>query len=213
MLAPAAWQIVSEWPITLQSVLSGAAAATFVLASVLFVQALRFSTTAQYRIWKRQNARIERLEEEPKIAFNVSNADEYLLGRSYYMLKVTNFGQDRTNCLIRLVSVADADNIRELNAVLPTKGQWENESRGAFNLRTDESKHVMLIGNFPTGWCFLLENGLSDPYTLERPLKVRVAIYGGGPSYETVILIELLDPHLKLLRLTVLEATDAERAQ
>jgi len=176
---------------------------------VLFLIMLGWQVaTAPYRIWKGQKSKIAKLEQsltsqQTRVSFEVGNGDEYLLGRSYYMMKVTNGGNDRSKCLIRLLTVSEGENQHRYNEVLPTKNQWENERRGEFNLRQDESKRVMLIGNFPNGWCFLLENHISEPFSLDKPIKVKVALLGSGPKSQATILIELLDPSTKLLRLTL----------
>ena len=175
--------------------------------SMLFLSVLGWQlVTAPYKIWKDQQGRIKILNEaansdKPSITIDVGNGDEFSQSRGAYMIKVTNNGEDSSNCLARLVKYAQGEKYTLVNEVLPTKRQWEDSRRGSFKLRKGESKYLMLIGSYPDGWYFLLESGIRGPLQLDRPLSAEVAILGCGEKASTTIIIDLLDDQTRLLRL------------
>jgi hypothetical protein len=199
-----------EWPDVIETIIRGLIGGGAVLLLIIVYQLGRYAVAAPYRLWKIQHDEVVSLKQKldrtkPRVSFSVSNADEYLQSRSTYMFKIRNNGEGSNNCLVRLSAVVQNGASRPYDRVLPTKGQWEQERRGQFNLRAGEPKYVMLIGNFPDGWRFIFENGLSDAFQLDRPISAEIAVYGCGPLSSAVILIELLDESLKLLRLTLKE--------
>lgn len=199
-----------EWPDVIEAIIRGLIGGGAVVFLIVVYQIGRFAVAAPYRLWKIQHDDVVSLKQEldrtkPRVSFSVSNADEYLQARSNYMFKIRNNGEGSNNCLVRLSAVVQNGERRNYDRVLPTQEQWRQERRGAFNLRDGEPKYVMLIGNFPDGWRFIFENGLSDAFQLDRPIIAEIAVYGCGPLSPTVILIESLDESLKLLRLSLKE--------
>ena len=182
--------------------------AVFFGAGMYFLAVLAWQlVTAPYKIWRDQQSEIKSLNialspVERRLKFEVGNADEYLQSRGTYMFKITNYGDDSSTCLARLLGYTQDENEQVVNTVLPTRRQWEETRSGRFNLSKDESKYVMLIGRFPDGWYFLLEGGIQGPLQLESPILAEVAILGCGDKASTTIIIELLDEETRLLRLT-----------
>ena len=198
------------WPNVIETGIRGLIGGGAVLFLIVIFHVFRYSFAAPYRLWKSQQDQIGLLQNQleaakPRVSFSVGNADKYILGRSYFMFKIRNNGADSDNCLARLSRVIENSETHEYNRVLPTQGQWEQERRGAFNLRNGEPKYVMLIGHFPDGWHFLFEKGMSEAFQLDQPVLAEVAVYGCGPESSASILIELLDNESKTLRLKLRE--------
>ena len=199
-----------EWPDIIETIIRGLIGGGAVLLLIVVYQIGRYAVAAPYRLWKIQHDDVVLLKEEldrtkPRVFFSVSNADEYLQGESNYMFKITNNGKSSDNCLVRLSTIVERGDVREIHRAMPTQAQWEQERRGPFNLRNGESKYVMLMGHFPDGWRFILEQGIGDPFSLDQPIFAEVAVFGCGPMSPAKFLIELLDEQTKRLRLTLIE--------